>query len=60
MFDLFCGSHANEHSFNGQQATGLQRIAFERHGQGEDEFDDQQPTGSKGIEIKGDRIDHQK
>lgn len=52
MLDLLGRGHADQHGFDGQQAAGLQRIALERHGQREDELDDQQPAGDEGIEVK--------
>ena len=38
------GCEADHDGFNGQQAAGLQGIALERHGQGENELGQQQPA----------------
>ncbi|MNX76637.1 hypothetical protein D3C86_1081500 [compost metagenome] len=59
MLDLVRRGHADEHGFDGQQAAGLQRVALERHGQGEDELDHQQPASQEGINVEDDRIDQQ-
>ncbi|MNQ49493.1 hypothetical protein D3C85_634060 [compost metagenome] len=60
MLDLVRRGHADENGLYGQQATGLQRVTLERHGQGEDELDDQQPASQEGIHMEDDRIDQQK
>ncbi|MOA47089.1 hypothetical protein D3C78_1696910 [compost metagenome] len=39
------GGHLQQQRFDQQQTAGHQRIALERHRQGEDEFDHQQPAG---------------
>ena len=53
--------HAQNDRFEGQQAARLQRIAFERHGQGENKFDHQNPAGDVGADgIKKDRVGDQK
>ncbi|MNI86136.1 hypothetical protein D3C73_1432000 [compost metagenome] len=37
--------HLQQQCLDQQQAARHQRVALERHGQGEDEFQHQQPTG---------------
>ncbi|MNY32094.1 hypothetical protein D3C86_1662870 [compost metagenome] len=41
--------HAQHQGFDHQQATRHQRVALERHAQGEDELDHQQPACDHGT-----------
>ena len=49
MIDSLGRRHADDDSFEGQQATGLQRVALERHCQRENEFCDEGPASDKGV-----------
>ncbi len=50
MVDGFRAGHADGDRLEGEQAAGRQRVAFQGHGQGEDEFADQDPAGDEGAD----------
>jgi len=60
LIDGFRMGHADHHRLQRQQAAGRQGVAFQGHGQGEDEFADQYPAGDEWvIKFEEKRVDDQ-
>ena len=52
VFNMLRAGHSDDHGFQRQQPAGQQRIALQRHRQGKDKLNDQQPPGNEGIQQK--------
>ncbi|MNN32192.1 hypothetical protein D3C81_1459050 [compost metagenome] len=54
------GGHTEQQGFDQQQAARHQRVALERHAQGEDEFDHQHPARrDRACGQQQQRVEHQ-